>query len=352
MTGALLWYPQNINKANICKDFRHRDYRENCNDTVNDTVTGDHQKRRILSIPSRGTEPLHRLNESTYPKQTGKDVNAMMKNIMKKILAAGITATMILGTSAIAHAEPEIMFEGKQTASGRLDQGENEVLVTVDLSDGWSAYFAPGAVYLYDGPTEKDKEAIAVGLTIDQEVYDGQLALAEEQKDFRTEDGITAYTEPAGSRNYYFKPDEDSCFMIAVSENAEDADAIMSRIAVQPFEETSDEIAGSEIFSFSDISSAMDKVMDEFNTWKGCEYGELRFAGDEASSEENLAWLNEISDGADYTQCIELLMDFRSPSAEEDLKGTAWEPDTEYTDYEWWLARTDGGDWVIVTYGY
>ena len=92
--------------------------------------------------------------------------------------------------------------------------------------------------------------------------------------------------------------------------------------------------------------------MDEFNTWKGCEYGELRFAGDEASSEENLAWLNEISDGADYTQCIELLMDFRSPSAEEDLKGTAWEPDTEYTDYEWWLARTDGGDWVIVTNGY
>ena len=68
MTGALLWYPQNINKANICKDFRHRDYRENCNDTVNDTVTGDHQKRRILSIPSRGTEQLHGFNESAYHK--------------------------------------------------------------------------------------------------------------------------------------------------------------------------------------------------------------------------------------------------------------------------------------------
>ena len=325
MTGALLWYPQNINKANICKDFRRRDCSEDYYDAANDTVTGGHRKRGILSIPSRGTEPLHRLNESTYPKQTGKDVNAMMKNIMKKILAAGMAATMILGTAAIAHAEPEIMFEGKQTASGRLDQGENEVLVTVDLSDGWSAYFAPGAVYLYDGPTEKDKEAIAVGLTIDQEVYDGQLALAEEQKDFRMYDRFARM----GGR---FRGE--------------------SRIAVQPFEETSDEIAGSEIFSFSDISSAMDKVMDEFNTWKGCKYGELRFAGDEASSEENLAWLNEISDGADYTQCIKLLMDFRSPSAEEDLKGTAWEPDTEYTDYEWWLARTDGGDWVIVTYGY
>ena len=127
MTGSLLWYAQNIEKANICKDFRRRDCSEDYYDTTNDTVTGGHRKRGILSIPSRGTEPLHRLNESTYPKQIGKDVNAMMKNIMKKILAAGMAATMILGTAAIAHAEPEIMFEGKQTASGRLDQGENEV---------------------------------------------------------------------------------------------------------------------------------------------------------------------------------------------------------------------------------
>jgi D-alanyl-D-alanine carboxypeptidase len=280
-------------------------------------------------------------------------MKAMKNNIMKKILVAGITATMILGTATIAHAEPEIMFKGKQTASAQLDQGGNEVLVTVDLSDGWSADFAPGAVYLYDGPVAEDKEAVAVGLTIDQEVYDGQLSIAKDQKDYRTEDGITAYTEPAGSRNYYFSPAENSYFMIAVNENAKDANAIMSRIAVQPIEEEfSDEIAASELFKYSEISDAMDKVMAEFDTWKGCEFGELRFAGDGASNEENLAWLNEISDGAGYTQCMQLLMDFHSPSSEEDLKGTAWEPDTEYKDYEWWLARTDGGEWTIVTNGY
>jgi D-alanyl-D-alanine carboxypeptidase len=277
----------------------------------------------------------------------------MKNNVMKKILVAGIAATMIMGTATLVHAETEIMFKGKQTASAQLDQDGNEVLVTVDLSDGWSADFAPSAVYLYDGPVAEDKEAVAVGLTIDQEVYDGQLAIAKDQKDYRSDDGITAYTEPAGSRNYYFSPGEGSYFMIAVNENAKDANAIMSRIAVQPIEEEfSDEIAASELFKYSEISDAMDKVMAEFDTWKGCEFGELRFPGDEASNEENLAWINEISDGAGYTQCMKLLMDFRSPSSEEDLKGTAWEPDTEYKDYEWWLARTDGGEWTIVTFGY
>ena len=27
-------------------------------------------------------------------------------------------------------------------------------------------------------------------------------------------------------------------------------------------------------------------------------------------------------------------------------------PDTEYTDYQWWLARTENGDWEIVSWGY
>lgn len=30
----------------------------------------------------------------------------------------------------------------------------------------------------------------------------------------------------------------------------------------------------------------------------------------------------------------------------------AWEPDQEYTDYQWWLARAEDGDWEIVSWGY
>jgi D-alanyl-D-alanine carboxypeptidase len=282
-----------------------------------------------------------------------KEMKEMKNKMMKKIFAAGITAAMILGTTAAVHAETELMFKGKQSASGYLDQDGNEVLVTVDLSDGWSVEFAHGAVYLYDGPNDVGKEAAAVGLTIDEEVYNEQLAIAETQDDYRADDGITAYTEPAGSKNYFFAPGENSYFMIAVSENAEeDADAIMSRISVQSVQDEADESAGSELFKYADISAAMDKVLEEFSTWNGCELTDLWYAGDEASSEQNLEWLNGLKEGAGYTQCMELLMDFHSPSKEEDLKGTAWEPDTEYKDYEWWLARTDGGEWTIVTFGY
>ncbi len=32
--------------------------------------------------------------------------------------------------------------------------------------------------------------------------------------------------------------------------------------------------------------------------------------------------------------------------------GGAWEADKEYEDYEWWLARTDGGEWELKTSGY
>lgn len=40
-----------------------------------------------------------------------------------------------------------------------------------------------------------------------------------------------------------------------------------------------------------------------------------------------------------------------SPSG-ADTEGTAWEPDTDYEDYSWHLARTDGGEWKLLTWGY
>ena len=30
----------------------------------------------------------------------------------------------------------------------------------------------------------------------------------------------------------------------------------------------------------------------------------------------------------------------------------AWETDEEYMNWEWWLARTDGGEWHLMTWGY
>ena len=54
---------------------------------------------------------------------------------MKKTLAAVLTTAMIFGSVSAVSATG--LPDSKQTASARLDQGGSEVLVTVDLSDGW-----------------------------------------------------------------------------------------------------------------------------------------------------------------------------------------------------------------------
>ena len=268
---------------------------------------------------------------------------------MKKTLAAILTSAMILGSLTAVSAATSL--DGRQTASAHLDQSGNEVVVTVDLSDGWSAEFAPAAVYLYDGPVSEGAEPVAVGLTLYEEVYQGQIAIGEDQKNFRSENGITSYDMPDGSHDYYFEAGENVFFMVTVNKDM-DGDAVMERFAVEPFSPTDDEAPGSQLFTHEDIIAATDKVMEEFESWDGCELHDIRYAGDDASSDENLAWLNELNEDAEYTQCMELLMDFHSPTEEEKLEGTAWEPDHEYTDYQWWLARTADGEWTVVTFGY
>lgn len=109
---------------------------------------------------------------------------------------------------------------------------------------------------------------------------------------------------------------------------------------------------GSDLYTEEDINSAAEKIMNEFRFWKGCEMHSIRYAGDECNSEENIKWMNELKKGQDYVQCIEFLTDFHSPTKGENLKNTAWEPDQEYKDYTWYLARKEGGDWELLSWGY
>ena len=113
-----------------------------------------------------------------------------------------------------------------------------------------------------------------------------------------------------------------------------------------------DEVAidygASGIYAQSDMDAAIALIQAEIATWHGVALHSVRYAGDEANSDENLARLNEMKPGQSYTQCIEFLTDIHSPVQ----GGGAWMPDREYTDWQWWLARTEGGDWQIVSWGY
>ena len=103
-----------------------------------------------------------------------------------------------------------------------------------------------------------------------------------------------------------------------------------------------------EGMSREELEEAAIQIKCKFASFAGCELHALRYAGDECDSEENVKWVNELDEGKDYVQVVEFLSDFHSPVEESG----AWEPDMEYTDYTWWLARAEDGGWQLLTWGY
>lgn len=104
----------------------------------------------------------------------------------------------------------------------------------------------------------------------------------------------------------------------------------------------------SDLYTQEELEEAALKIKCEFATMEGCELHSLRYAGDECNTEENIKWLDSLSDGAKYTKVCEFLCDFHSPKE----GGGALEADKEYEDYQWWLGFNEDGSWDLVTQGY
>ena len=122
--------------------------------------------------------------------------------------------------------------------------------------------------------------------------------------------------------------------------------------------EVSYDFGKSELYKQEELEAAAVQVKCEFASFAGCELHNLRYAGDECNTEENLKWLNSIEENSKdaaksegqkkYTQVVEFLADFHTPTGDVG----AWEPDTEMQDYQWWLARSEGEGWQLITNGY
>jgi D-alanyl-D-alanine carboxypeptidase len=128
----------------------------------------------------------------------------------------------------------------------------------------------------------------------------------------------------------------------------------------KPAPEVAIDLGSSSIYTEAERNDAVLLIKDKFASFSGdCELHGIRYAGDDANNEENLDWLNSLREarsnippedvGKEYVQVAEFLMDFHSPVEEGPY---AWELDMEYRDYQWWLARTKGGGWEIVSWGY
>ena len=108
----------------------------------------------------------------------------------------------------------------------------------------------------------------------------------------------------------------------------------------------------SSVYTKEDMDQAVELIKKEFAKWEGCELHSITYAGDENNNEKNIKWMNELEKANDnketFTQCIMFKSDFHSPIE----NAGAFNPDKEYTNWQWWLARSENGKWKLMTWGY
>ena len=107
----------------------------------------------------------------------------------------------------------------------------------------------------------------------------------------------------------------------------------------------------SSVYSKEEIDSAIEIIKKQFASFEGCELHSLSYMSDEeCNNADNIEWMNDLrtEDNKEaFTQCIAFKSSFRSPKN----GGGAWEANEEYT-WSWWLARCEGGEWKLMTWGY
>ena len=103
----------------------------------------------------------------------------------------------------------------------------------------------------------------------------------------------------------------------------------------------------SVLYTKEDRQSAAKLISDTVESFEGCKLYAVKYEGDEVSK-KNLEYCNSLAeDGITYSESIVFTSYFRSPI----FGGGAWNENDIYS-WSWYLARTDGGEWEILTYGY
>lgn len=105
----------------------------------------------------------------------------------------------------------------------------------------------------------------------------------------------------------------------------------------------------SEIYSESDINSAISVIISEFGSgWDGCTLREIYYAGDEKTHAETRYYLEE-HEVYDADELIVILSTFDVDASGGD---GSLNPNSTYKNWSWILVRYSGGSWKHVDHGY
>lgn len=111
-----------------------------------------------------------------------------------------------------------------------------------------------------------------------------------------------------------------------------------------------DKDIGSDVYTEQEMDAAVDAILAEsFWDEMNARPLDIHYIGDEESQDYLPSVQGRFPDSG-YTECAVFDTDFRSAFFAKNA--APLRPRDVYTDYLWVLARTDGGNWEVVTSGY
>ena len=149
---------------------------------------------------------------------------------MKRTIATAVITAVVTAAIAIACFAGCAKKSVKQTATAYLDQDENTVVATIDLSDGYSCEFSRGAVYL----SNQEEKPVAIGLTLMQDVYEDYLKAAKADANSKEINGGIMYQ--ADGEMIFLQTVGGSAYFGIFADNVTSAqmEQIVARFTVEP----------------------------------------------------------------------------------------------------------------------
>ena len=105
-------------------------------------------------------------------------------------------------------------------------------------------------------------------------------------------------------------------------------------------------------FTQEQIDSAMTVVLNRFKRYLNCELHTLSYSSDEWSEQEFNYYRHHGKEGVTYVDGMVLLSSFHTPPEEKSDHSDGFNPDYEYSGWNWILLLTDKGTWDLITWGY